>query len=40
MKISIELINTLIKVTREIEKLNSTLNWYENKEIIKKSNFK
>lgn len=35
MKISIELINTLIKVTREIEKLNSTLNWYENKEIIK-----
>ncbi len=34
MKISMELINTLIKVSREIEKLNSTLTWYENKEVI------
>ncbi len=34
MKISIELINTLIKVSREIEKLNSTLNWYENREVV------
>lgn len=36
MKISIELINALIKVIRELEELNAIHNWYEYADIVKK----